>query len=111
LNRYSIHQSVLEEIRNLDPDYKLCQFLENHLSSRTVKEMMQGFIQGENVNVSFLAKSIRHVFAHGVLTANSGGLSAKRFDRISQKLSDFLLDCMDSDFADRISRKLDVKGL
>lgn len=64
--------------------------------------MMREFIDGQNVNISFLARCTRHVFAHGVLTANSAGLTAKRFDQVSQLISDFLLDCMDQDFDKRV---------
>ncbi len=60
--------------------------------------MMEKFIAGKKVNISFLAKAIRHVFSHGILTANPGNLSPKKIDEISQKLSKFLLDCMDEHF-------------
>jgi hypothetical protein len=59
---------------------------------------------GHDINVSCLAKCIRHVFAHGILAANSTGLSPKRFDQISQIISDFLLNCMDQDFDQRVSQ-------
>jgi hypothetical protein len=106
LERQPEQKGIISEIRNLDKDNQLFQFLANHLSHKKTKGMMENFIRGGDVNVSFLAKSMRHVFAHGVLTANSGGLSPKRFDGISQKISDFLLDCMDSDFDTRIPEKL-----
>lgn len=64
--------------------------------------MMRQFIEGQDVNISFLARCTRHIFAHGVLTANSPNLSAKRFDQVSQVISDFLLDCMDQDFDKRV---------
>ena len=66
---------------------------------------MNNFINGEmaSINISFLAKSIRHVFAHGVLTGNAGGLSAKRFEKIAKLISDFLLACMDDDFERRVA--------
>ena len=66
---------------------------------------MNNFIKGEvsGINISFLAKSIRHVFAHGVLTGNAGGLSAKRFEKISKLISEFLLECMDSNFERRVA--------
>lgn len=97
LQNNSSQENVLAEIRELDPDCQLFQFLALHLRSGG-KLMMEEFIDGEKVNISFLAKAIRHVFAHGILTANPGKLSPKKFDEISQKLSKFLLDCMDEHF-------------
>lgn len=73
-------QVVIQTIRQLDPNNAFPRFLEEHLCSTELKKMMCKFIDGEDVNVSFLARCIRHVFAHGVLTANSFGLSAKSFD-------------------------------
>jgi hypothetical protein len=63
---------------------------------------LTGFIQGQDVNASLLARCIRHVFAHGVLAANSSGLDSVVFDSVVSNLSGFLLDCMDQDFARRI---------
>jgi hypothetical protein len=97
-------ETTLSEIKKLDPDNKLFKFLAKHLNSNNTR-IMNGFIGGEvsNINISFFAKSIRHVFAHGVLTGNAGGLSAKRFEKISKLISDFLLECMDSDFESRVA--------
>ena len=97
LQNNSSQENVLSEIRKLDPNYQLFQFLALHLHSRG-KLMMKEFISGKNVNISFLAKAIRHIFSHGILTANPGNLSPKKIDEISQKLSKFLLDCMDNHF-------------
>jgi hypothetical protein len=97
LQNNSSQENVLSEIRKLDPNYQLFQFLASHLRGKN-KLMMEKFIAGKNVNISFLAKAIRHVFAHGILTANPGNLSPKKIDEISQKLSKFLLDCTDDHF-------------
>ncbi len=66
------------------------------------KKMMSEFMNGQDVTISFLARCTRYIFAHGVLTANSPNLSAKRFDQVSQLLSDFLLTSMDQDFENRV---------
>ena len=99
----SLREATLSEIRKLDPDNKLFKFLASHLNLNNT-QIMNNFINGEvaSINISFLAKSIRHVFAHGVLTGNAGGLSAKRFEKISKLISEFLLECMDSDFESRV---------
>lgn len=95
-------KTINKSIRDLDPKNAFPSFLEEHLCDSNLKEMMHEFIEGQEVNVSFLARCTRHVFAHGVLTANSPNLSAKRFDQVSQVISDFLLNCMDQDFDKRV---------
>jgi hypothetical protein len=97
LQNNSSQENILCEIRKLDPTYQLFKFLASHLNPKG-KSMMGEFISGENVNVSFLAKAIRHIFSHGILAANSGGLPPKKIYEISQKISEFLLDCMDDHF-------------
>ena len=37
------------------------------------------------------------------VTGNAGGLSAKRFEKISKLISEFLLECMDSNFERRVA--------
>ena len=103
LQENSLREKTLLEIRKLDSGNKLLTFLASHLN-RNNSQIMNNFINGEvaSINISFLAKSIRHVFAHGVLTGNAGGLSAKRFEKISKLISEFLLECMDSDFESRV---------
>lgn len=95
-------KTINKSIRDLDPKNGFSSFLEEHLCDSNLKKMMHEFIEGQEVNVSFLARCTRHVFAHGVLTANSPNLSAKRFDQVSQVISDFLLNCMDQDFDKRV---------
>jgi hypothetical protein len=95
-------KTIINSIRELDPKNSFPSFLEEHLCGPDLKNMMREFIDGKDVNTSFLARCTRHVFAHGVLTANSPNLSAKRFDQVSQVISSFLLDCMDQDFDKRV---------
>ena len=104
LQNHVLRKTTLLEIRKLDSDNKLFIFLASHLNENNTK-IMKKFISEKtsDINVSFLAKSIRHVFAHGVLTGNAGGLSAKKFEKISKLISHFLLECMDSDFESRVA--------
>jgi hypothetical protein len=99
----ALSETTLSEIRKSDPENKLFIFLASHLNSNNSR-IMNDFINGEvsNINISFFAKSTRHVFAHGILTGNAGGLSAKRFEKISKLISEFLLECMDNDFEERV---------
>jgi hypothetical protein len=90
-------RATIQIIRELDPKNAFSGFLEKHLKSGNQK-MMQRFIDGQDVNISFLAKSTRHVFAHGILAAHSTNLSSECFEKISQLIANFLLDCMDQHF-------------
>lgn len=92
----------VQKIRDLDPNNAFCAFLEKYLTANRHKQKMQKIIADGNIDIVFLAMSARHVFAHGSFAAHSTGLSAKRFEEISQIISDFLLDCMDLDFTDRV---------
>jgi hypothetical protein len=78
-------KSIIQRIRDLDQEHKLPKFLMPHLNPG-LKTKIQEFIDGEEVSVSFLARCIRHIFAHGILAA----------------YSNFLLNCMDSDFDERV---------
>jgi hypothetical protein len=95
-------KNVIQAIRDLDPKNAFSSFLEAQLTHSNLKKMMREFQAGKDVNVSFLARCTRHIFAHGILTANSSRLSVKRFSQISQMISDFLLHCMDEDFNQRV---------
>ena len=97
-----VQKKVIKAIRDLDTENAISKFLVQHLTGRQLKQMICDFKDGREVNVSCLARSIRHVFAHGILAATSIGLSPKRFNQVSQLISDFLLDCMDRDFDERV---------
>ena len=97
-----LQKDVIKSIRKLDPENSFSGFLCEHLSGSELRNMMRDFMSGQDVNVSFLARCTRHIFAHGVLTANSPNLSAKKFDQVSQLISDFLLTSMDQDFEARV---------
>ncbi|MGB3403324.1 MAG: hypothetical protein WBA77_11595 [Microcoleaceae cyanobacterium] len=95
-------EEIIKAIRDLDPSNNISNFLEQHSTGKDIKQMMCDFKAGDDINVSCFARSIRHVFAHGILSANSTGLSPKRFNQLSLIISNFLLDCMDEDFDRRI---------
>ena len=95
-------EKVIKAIRESDPENAVSKYLVKHLTGKHLKQMICDFKDGQEVNVSCLARSIRHVFAHGILAATSTGLSPKRFNQVSQLISDFLLNCMDEDFDERV---------
>ncbi|MCX5965487.1 MAG: hypothetical protein NT070_20870 [Cyanobacteria bacterium] len=95
-------EKIIKAIRKLDRENAVFKFLVQHLTGKHLKQLICDFNDGKEVNVSCLARSIRHIFAHGILAATSTGLSPKRFDKVSKLISDFLLNCMDQDFDKRV---------
>lgn len=93
---------VILAIRNLDPRSALADYLIHYSRRKSLKQAIHDFKTGNEVSISCLAEGIRHVFAHGVLSASAIGLPARKFDQISQLISEFLLDCMDEDFDRRV---------
>lgn len=92
----------ISAIRKIDPEYDLFIFLAAHLDSKKLRDMLTDFTEGAQANVSLIARCIRHVFAHGILSANSAGLSAEKFNELARVVCDFLLDVMDRDFTEKL---------
>ena len=61
-------QEIIQIIRDLDPNYAVSKFLSQHLTGAQLRQMMCEFQDGQDVNVSFFARCIRHVFAHGIFS-------------------------------------------
>jgi hypothetical protein len=75
----------------------LIQFLK-----KQQKKHIAAFLASAPYNPTFLGSSIRHVFAHGTLTANPGGVNSNDVLPITEAVNDFHFRIMDSDFARRI---------
>jgi hypothetical protein len=88
--------------REQDPDNRLGRFLKEHAQSAPQVIFLQKFQEGNDLAVLTYGACIRHIFAHGRLTAHPNGLPADRLSGICQKLSSFLLDFMRSDFDRRL---------
>ncbi len=99
----SVNQSsVVANVRSCDPGYALFYFVIHHLTDKKLAAELKSFTDGQDVNVSLLARCIRHVFAHGILSASSSGLDGTVFDCVVSNLSGCLLDSMDIDFDRRV---------
>ncbi|MBB5353690.1 hypothetical protein HNR46_003951 [Haloferula luteola] len=46
---------------------------------------------------------MRHIFAHGILTAHPNGLPAENLANLSRSLGNFLIHFIRSDFARRVA--------
>ena len=89
--------------RELDPGQRLCDFLVEQSLLPVHETHLQRYRDGHNFSVLTLAASIRHIFAHGILTAHPNKLSAENLVGIGNGLGDFLIHFVRSDFARRLT--------
>jgi hypothetical protein len=60
---------------------------------------LQEFANGTLTNPTYLASAVRHLFAHGHLTAHAGGMLTEHVDRVCEILFEFHLKVMDGEFS------------
>jgi zinc transporter ZupT len=60
---------------------------------------VQEFANGTLTNPTYLASAVRHLFAHGHLTAHAGGTLTEHVDRVCEILFEFHLKVMDGEFS------------
>ena len=89
--------------REQDPQNLLGAFLEEHAQSAPQVIFLKKFREGNDLAVLTHAACIRHIFAHGRLTAHPNGLPAENLAGICNALSCFLIDFIRSDFDRRLS--------
>jgi len=95
--RHHIRQ-LAQKCRDLDPDGLLGDFLVDHSQSEYQAVFLERFRDGNDFAVLTHAACIRHIFAHGRLSAHPNGLSAQNIILICNALADFLVDFIRRDF-------------
>jgi hypothetical protein len=88
--------------RAQDPEQKLVAFLITQALLPVHETYLTRFRDGHDFSVLTLAACIRHIFAHGHLTANPYRLPAQNLVIICCALNHFLLDFIRSDFLRRV---------
>lgn len=88
--------------RMQDPENKLGAFLTEHAQSAPQVIFLTKFQEGMDLAVLTHAACIRHIFAHGRLTAHPNGLPAENMTTICNALSGFITDFIRSDFDRRV---------
>jgi hypothetical protein len=88
--------------REQDPQNRLGEFLREHAQSAPQVIFLTKFQEGMDLAVLTHAACIRHIFAHGRLTAHPNGLSAENMTSICDALSNFIADFIRSDFDRRV---------
>lgn len=81
-----------------DKPRKLYRFLDSHLLERDKPKLKQVY-DGTSLNLIYVASSIRHIFAHGHLSAYSNQFEPEKLKNVSDCLFDFLMKFMDDEFS------------
>ncbi|MFV1922529.1 MAG: hypothetical protein ACMZ63_08000 [Methylotenera sp.] len=93
----------LKTLHNSSP--KFFRFIQSHLNSGPAKKNISNFINGNAVTAISLAKSFRHIFAHGVLTPSSDGSESNTTKKIGLTLYNHLMHIMDAEAASMAQQK------
>jgi hypothetical protein len=93
---------VLNEVRLRDSGNALFTFMKPHLNTQHQKQL-DLYLSCQPCNPFFLASSIRHLFAHGVLTPNPAGVMNTTVRSVSRYLTRVLHKVMDREFEKRIA--------
>lgn len=96
-------QGLAAHCRAQDPEHRLCEFLVKQSILENHEIYLGKFRDGHDFSVLTLAASIRHIFAHGMLTAHPNGLPAANLANIGRSLGNFLIHFVRSDFARRLA--------
>lgn len=92
------YQELAAKIRKADRGERFWSFIAARTNSRLTKRM-EDFRDGRTHNPAVLATGVRHVFAHGYLSANANEVGAATVRKTCQLLADFLLAFIDQEFS------------
>lgn len=91
----------VEKIRSLDKENRFYKFISERVD-KAHRTQLENYLSEEACSITYLASSIRHIFAHGPLTPNAEETSPKAVRRICDLLSDFHMDVMDREFEQKM---------
>ncbi|MFA0345470.1 MULTISPECIES: hypothetical protein [unclassified Vibrio] len=109
LSRYD-SGSVARQIRAMDTGDKFYNFIYERVNKAHQTELAKYF-QVDECNPQYLASAVRHIFAHGTLSANANEVSPKTVELICDLLADFLLKVMDHEFSNIIEKHKAFEGI
>ena len=98
--REKLEELALTFIRH-DPEHKLFDFLVKQSLEKNRKDLDR-FASGNPRGVVAVAAALRHIFAHGHLTAHPNGTNAADLQTICDAFSNFFLTLMRTDFLRRV---------
>jgi hypothetical protein len=92
---------IQAKIRAIDVNDLLFKFIYGRVKKQH-KDELDNYFKDDPCNVAYLASAIRHVFAHGDLTPNSGGAEPEVVAEICRLISSSLMKMMNDEFAARV---------
>ena len=95
-------QGLLDRIKNVPAYEKFFGTVEENLDSRKHREAVAKFRAGRSCDPGTVLGSVRHVFAHGFLTPNAGGIAPTDATTICNEMTDFLLRLVDAAWKKKI---------
>jgi hypothetical protein len=90
-------ETVITTFRDSDPEQRFYKFLHERVNNYLKQHLINCF-NGSDANVGHLSASIRHIFAHGHLTAHANNVNPDHVNLVCACISDFLLNFMDAEF-------------
>ena len=99
--RHKVHE-LAALCRAQDPEHHLVGFLIHQSPLPHHETYLASYRDGRDFSVLTLAACIRHIFAHGMLTANPHRLPSANLIIICCALHQFLMDFMRADFMRRV---------
>jgi hypothetical protein len=102
---------VIRVFRERDNQDKLYSFLQKHLTSKTLIKDLKGCKDCTSDNIVAVSAAMRHVFAHGVLTANANEMNPRAAHEIGTAVATFLFDVMDAEFTKTVEAYCAKKGI
>ena len=99
--REKLEELALTFIRH-DPGHKLFDFLMEQSLEKNRKDLNR-FASGNTRGVVAVAAALRHIFAHGHLTAHPNRTNAADLQAICDTFSEFFLNLMRTDFLRRVT--------
>ena len=89
-------------IRRIPNNQKFFHFVGTFLTGDDLKKQLGAFLQGEKTSLYTLARGVRHIFLHGVLTSTPTSIPTGQVVQICNILSESLLQVMDAEFTKRV---------
>jgi hypothetical protein len=111
LNRYGAVQ-IGNEVRKLDEDARLFKYIQSKVTNPTLARELESYFKDSTFNASYLLSAIRHIFGHGHLTPGSNETNASVTANICNRLCDFHLHVMNSEFNEHVAefKRMEANG-
>lgn len=81
-----------------DKDKRFYKFVHRHLDKNHQQHLAKVY-GGNSPNITYVASSIRHIFAHGHLSAYANGCDSLKVKEICDRISDFHMKVMSAEFS------------